>query len=103
VIDELRALAERMPVPAEEWHPHVALIRRVKEELLDALDEIEQDPTAAAALVQLVERGEPATATTRALAALPVPQGEHPFLDEILPVLDLARLARQALAAAVPA
>lgn len=101
VVEELRALALGLPIPQPAWHPHVEAIRRVRDDLLAALDQIEADVRAVEALERLLE-GAPApdvsTAELDRIEALPVPQGEHPYLDQILPVIEAARLAQLALA-----
>jgi hypothetical protein len=96
---ELRALAERLPVPADAWHPHVASIRAVRDDLLAGLDLLERLPDGEARLAEAIEAGEAATPGTP-LAALPVPEGEHPYLGEILAALEAARAVQAALGAA---
>jgi hypothetical protein len=99
VLADLRELAERMPVPSEDWHAHVALMVRVRDDLLAGLDLLERMPDGEARLAEAIDAAEPATPGT-ALAALPVPQGEHPYLGEILAVLEAARAVQSALGAA---
>lgn len=96
---DLRELAEQMPIPAEAWHPHVALMRRVRDDLLAGLDALERLPYGEARLLAAIDAAAPALPGT-ALAALPVPEGEHPYLGEILSVLEAARAVQAALGAA---
>jgi hypothetical protein len=99
MIAELRELAEGMPIPAEDWHPQVALMRRVRDELLAGLAMLERLRDGEERLAEAVDAAEPATPGT-ALAALSVPQGEHPYLGEILAVLEAARAVQAALGVA---
>ena len=102
MIDDLLQLAERLPVPQGMWHPHAASIRAVRDELLADLARLRTCADAEERLttllgVHLLPR------PGSALAALPVPEGQHPFLDEIVPVLEAARLVQGALALATVA
>ena len=99
VIGEIRELAGAMPVPDASWHPHAALIRAVRDELLADLTRLEAQAGGEERLSSLLG-AEVAPRPGSALAALPVPQGEHPYLGEILPVLEAARLVQAAVAAA---
>ncbi|HET8528389.1 MAG TPA: hypothetical protein VFL60_05725 [Gaiellaceae bacterium] len=99
MLAELRELAEAMPVPQPAWHPHVRLIVRVRDELLAGIDRLEALPDGeerAERLLGVELEPQPGSA----LAELPVPEGEHPFLGEILAVLEAGRLVQTALAAA---
>jgi hypothetical protein len=93
VIDDLRELVERMPVPGGDWHPHAATIRRFREDVLRDLDRLAADPAAAARLEALLD------AVPDVPVDVPVPEGEHPYLDEIRPVIEVARLVRATLGA----
>jgi hypothetical protein len=98
VVDDLLQLAERLPVPDAGWHPHATLIRAVRDELLADLERLRALPDAEERLTSLLGV-DLAPRPGSALAALPAPEGRHPFLDEILPVLEAARLVQGALAA----
>ena len=103
MIDDLSQLAARMPVPEGVWHPHAALIREVRDELLADLARLRACRDAEERLTTLL--GDPSLAPRpgSALARLPLPEGRHPYLDEILPALDAARLVQAALAVATVA
>ena len=99
MLTELRELAETLPVPAPAWHPHVRLILEVRDELVAGIERLEalpggEDRVEALLGVEL----EPLRGS--ALASLPAPAGEHPYLGEILAVLEAARLVQAALAQA---
>jgi hypothetical protein len=110
LLAELRRLAERFPLPHPIWHPYVAEMHAVVRDLFTALDAIAAVPGAPAELVQRIDgpdgpspggAGGPALAAARdRLHALPRPQGEHPYLDEILVALEAAAAALDALAEA---
>ncbi len=95
MLAELRELAERMPVPDGAWHPHAALIREIRDELLETLERVDEET-----LEALLDGPVPVPEPGSALAALPIPEGRHPYLDEILPVLEAARRLQ---AASLPA
>lgn len=81
MLAELRELAAALPVPQPAWHPHVAL---------DALPDGEER-------VERLLGAELEPRPGSALAELPVPAGEHPYLGEILAVVEAARLVQAAL------
>lgn len=99
MLAELREIAEAMPIPAPAWHSHVRPILHVRDELLAGIAELEALPDGEERAERLLgEELEPLPGT--ALAELPVPAGEHPYLGEILAVLEAARLVQAAFAAA---
>lgn len=111
LLAELRGLCERLPVPGADWHPHVAAIAACRDDLADAIEAVAARPAARARLEALLaDEAEPAFDHTAAdpgtaaayerLRALPVPEGQHPFLAEILPALEALELLLVALAAA---
>ena len=110
LLAELRRLAERFPLPHPIWHRFVPEMHDVIRDLFVALDVIAVLPGARAELLRRVEgvarqppdeSGSPVIAAARArLRALPVPQGEHPYLDEILVTLEAAEAVLAALATA---
>jgi hypothetical protein len=110
LLDELRRLAKRFPLPHPIWHRFVPEMHEVVRDLFTALDAIATLPRAQLELVLQVEAnaehanenaGGPALAAAQArLRDLPIPQGEHPYLDEILITLQAAKAALAALAAA---
>jgi hypothetical protein len=109
VVAELRRLLARLPSPDARWHAHVPLITAVREdfaasieaaagrpaelELFEAMLAGEAEPVFAAGADPALE------AAYERLQALPVPGGQHPFLDEILPALEAAELLLCALGA----
>lgn len=96
MLAELRELAAALPVPQPAWHPHVALIAKVREEFLAGLDELDALPDGEERVERLLGAElEPRPGS--ALAELPVPAGEHPYLGEILAVVEAARLVQAAL------
>ena len=103
MIDELSQLAERMPIPEGTWHPHAALIREVHDELVADLARLRACPDAEERLTTLLGVPNLPPRPGSALARLPLPEGRHPYLDEILPTLEAARLVQGALALATVA
>jgi len=109
-LTEVRRLAERFPLPHPRWHGFVPEMHEVVRDLFVGLDAIATLPRLRAQLLRFVEdeapapapdAGRPALAAARArLRDLPVPQGEHPYLDEIVVTLEAAELVLGALAAA---
>ena len=102
MIDDLLQLASRLPVPEGAWHPHAALIRAVRDELLVDLARLRACPDAEERLTALLGV-DLAPRPGSALARLPLPEGRHPYLDEIRPALEAARLVQGALALATVA
>jgi hypothetical protein len=108
LLGELRRLAERFPLPHPIWHRFVAEMHDVIRDLFVGLDAIAAVPRAQAELIRQVEgdarpldAGGPAIAAARArLRELATPQGEHPYLDEILVTLEAADAVLAALAIA---
>jgi hypothetical protein len=107
---EMRALVERFPVPDARWHLYVPAVRHVQRDLGAALDALDTLPDAQVELLRQVEgvaeyppdhAGGPMLAAARArLRHLPVPRGEHPYLDEIVVTLEAAEAALASLASA---
>jgi hypothetical protein len=104
----LRELARRFPIPEPRWHRHVDAMLACRRDLEQATRAIEADDAAARALDALVEqealdvraaRPPAVAAALERLDRLPVPEGEHPFLDEIVPTLHAMRAALLAVAA----
>lgn len=111
LLAELRRLAERFPLPQPSWHRYVPEMHAVVRDLFAAIDAVAALPAAQAELARLVE-GESGSTDARAggpqlaaarerLRGLPVPQGEHPYLDEIVVTLEAAEAVLGALGAAV--
>lgn len=110
LLDTLRSLCVRLPVPGARWHPHVASIAAVRNDFEDALAQAAASRDALRLLDLLVAgsaeagfdrtRSPQLTAAWDRLEALPVPEGRHPYLDEILPALDAHRLLLVALSRA---
>ena len=104
---ELRRLCHRLPVPQPSWHPYVAQIADCQDDFEHALAQAADAPQTLELVAALVDGyAEPAfdeaaslelTAAWRRLEALPMPSGQHPYLDEILPALEAHRLLLVAL------
>jgi hypothetical protein len=103
LVDELRAVWDRVPIPRESWHPGAAMIARLDQDVRNALRALADEPGADSALAEALSRedgtaGEGAVGEAlRRLAELPRPDGKHPYLDDVLPGLEAA----EALLAAV--
>jgi hypothetical protein len=107
LLAELRRLAERLPLPHPYWHPYTGEMHVVVRDLFAALDAIALVPPAQVELLRHVEGeaelpppdagGPNVAAARRRLRDLPVPQGEHPYLAEIVPTLEAAAAALAAL------
>ena len=101
LLEELRNLCERLPVPQPGWHPYVAQIVSCRGDFEKAIALAAEHPPALEQLAALLdEDAEPTfapdaspqlTAAWRRLEDLPLPSGQHPYLDEILPALDALR------------
>jgi hypothetical protein len=102
VLWELRHLCARLPVPQPGWHPYVALIAGCRHDFEHALTLTAEHPAALDLFAALAEgdldltfdpAGSPelASAWVR-LEELPIPEGQHPYLDDILPALEALRL-----------
>lgn len=108
LLAELRRLAERFPIPDSSWHAYVSELRQVAADLAAAVTALERLPDAAKELRRRIEGDERpvapggpelASAAVR-LQALPLPAGEHPFLDEIAVTVEASRRMIAALASA---
>ena len=106
LLAELRALAARMPMPQPAWHPQVAHISACRADLLEAIEAAAGDPAIldiAAALFNDPEAqldrhaSEEVAAAWARLEALRLPEGQHPYLDEILPAVEALRVLLIAL------
>lgn len=107
LLPELRRLCERLPVPSPTWHPHVAAIAACRADLERAIGLAAARPETLSLLAELLDGDEaPAFDGTRSpwlraawerLEALPIPEGQHPYLDDILPALEALRLLLVAL------
>ena len=110
LLAEIRQFAERFPLPHPIWHRFVPEMHDAIRDLFVALDAIAALPLAQAELVRRVENdsdrpsddaGGPAVRDARErLRNLAVPQGEHPYLDEIRVTLEAADALLSALALA---
>lgn len=109
LIAELRTLIERLPLPHPLWHRYVPEMHAAVTDATAALEALEQLPGAAAELRRQIEgeatypedgAGGAAIAAARGrLRAVPIPQGEHPYLDEIMLALEAAEVALATVAA----
>ena len=105
----LRELAAAFPVPQPYWHAYVGEMRGCLRDFEAAISAVEADGRAARVLDQLVESTAPDPPVTiepgplgdalGRLARLPAPDGEHPFIAEIIPTLRAMRAALLAVAA----
>lgn len=108
LLEELRRLVTRFPIPHPSWHAHVPEILAVIRDLEAAIAALRTLPDAQAELLLLVEgqarppqeepSGEALAGAQGRLRALPIPAGEHPFLDEISVTIEAAEAALAALA-----
>lgn len=107
LLSELRRLCARLPVPQPTWHPYVPPIHAFQKDFQQALELAAAHPDALDLLATLVEddaglafdpdTSPELTAAWERLAALPIPDGQHPYLDDILPTLEAHRLLLIAL------
>lgn len=107
LLAELETLCARMPVPQSSRHPYVASIAACRNDFEHALALAAGSP-AALELVDALLAGEvepsfdpdaslALTAAWQRLVTLPVPEGQHPYLDDTLPALEALRLLLVAL------
>lgn len=102
VLRDLRSLCARLPVPQPGWHPYVALIAACRHDFEHALTLSGEHPAALDLFADLADgaldltfdsAGPPElTSAWRRLKQLPIPEGQHPYLDDILPALEALRL-----------
>jgi hypothetical protein len=95
---ELRRLCERLPLPDASWHPFAGLIGQLRADMGVALDVCAERPALRSVLAEVVagERSlvfdggaeRELTEAHRRLHALPMVEGRHPFIDEIVPTLE---------------
>ena len=107
LLRELRGLCDQLPVPQPSWHPYVAQIAACRADFELALALAAAHPEALELVVDLLDGdGDPSfnagaspklTAAWQRLEALPLPSGQHPYLDDILPALEAHRLLLVAL------
>jgi hypothetical protein len=108
VLDEVERLARGLPIPNPSWHGCVPEMHAMRANLLAAVVAIRELPAAAHELLRQVDgaadrppddAGGPfLRRARRELRSLPLPAGEHPFLDEIMPTFEAAEAALAALA-----
>ena len=99
----LRELCGRLPVPGSSWHAHAALIAGTRTDFDVALNVCAQHRAVLDLIGRALEGDLDAafaagtnaelTASYQRFRALPIPAGEHPFLDEILPTLEAVEAA----------
>lgn len=107
LLAELHRLCERLPVPQPGWHPYVDQIASCRADFEHALALAADQPAALELVAAFLDGGTEPTfeadsppeliAAWRRLEALPLPSGQHPYLDEILPALEAHRLLLIAL------
>jgi hypothetical protein len=107
LLRELRSLCARLPAPQPNWHPHVALIVACRQDFERAIDATAAIPDALELFTALADgEAEPdfdpaaspeLAAAWQRLETLPIPAGQHPYLDDILPALEALRLLLVAL------
>ncbi len=112
--DEIGGLAAAFPVPQPSWHGYVAEMRACLADLTRVLEVAAAVPEAldlvGRALDGELEEAFDAGAASPALAAayerlgkLPLPAGEHPYLDEIVPTLEALEALLVAVSLVPPA
>jgi hypothetical protein len=102
-----RQLVAAFPVPDGSWHGFADEIAACRDDLAAAIEAIDGDEPALAALQALLESGSAAPPSSRPelaaaaarLEALPAPEGRHPFVDDILPALEAMHAGLAAVAA----
>lgn len=107
LLRELRRLCDQLPVPQPSWHPYVAQIADCRTDFEHSLELSAVRPETLDLVATLVDGSAELdfdvnappelTAAWRRLEALPLPSGQHPYLDEILPALEAHRLLLVAL------
>lgn len=104
----LRELAERFPIPDGRWHPFDEAIRACRRDFDQSISAVESDGNAMQELEILLACEAPekpggldavVAAALGRLDVLRVPEGQHPFIAEILPTLDAMRAILHAVAA----
>ena len=107
LLRELRSLCARLPLPQPGWHPYVALIVACREDFERTID-LAAESRDTLRLFEALAGGAPEpgfepdaspalSAAWKRLEGLPIPAGQHPYLDEILPALEALRLLLIAL------
>lgn len=107
LLTDLRCLCARLPLPQPSWHPYVPLIAACRTDFEQALALAADSPEAVERVAALVggeleltfdpDASPELTAAWQRLEALPLPNGQHPYLDDILPALEALRLLLVAL------
>jgi hypothetical protein len=102
VLWELRRLCAQLPVPQPGWHPYVAHIAGCRHDFEHALTLTAQHPAALDLFAALADgdldltfdsaSSPELTSAWQRLEELPIPEGQHPYLDDILPALEALRL-----------
>lgn len=108
LLAELRSVWARVPLPRDLWHPWSETIRQLHEDVRTALAALADDEEGRRALARLLADeaqttapAAPADAVAAAigrLAALPRPDGKHPYLEDVLPGLEAAEALLGAVA-----
>jgi hypothetical protein len=106
LIEEIRQLARRCPKPAGTWHPYTATILAAFEDLELALDALAAALDGEAALEAAIagevaarSPGQTLAEATARLSSIVIPEGRHPFRDEVVPTLEAMHAALAAVAA----
>ncbi len=107
LLTNLRGLCARLPVPQPSWHPYVSQIAACRGDFEQALVLAAEHPAVLERVAVLLDGDAEPTfdanaspdlaAAWRRLGTLPLPSGQHPYLDEILPALEALRLLPVAL------
>ncbi len=113
MLAELRAIWGGLLLPGDRWHPWASELARLREDVATAFTVLEVDAAACSDLARILEATEePASdagaddrlgATRRMLSGLPRPDGKHPFLEHILPALEVAEAIFAAVGGATAA
>ena len=107
LLAELQDLCARLPVPQPSWHPYVSQIAACRSDFEQAVTRAAEWPVVLDRFAALIneehdasfdpDRSSWLTAAWQRLQALPLPDGEHPYLDDIRPALESHRLLLIAL------
>jgi hypothetical protein len=107
LLNDLRRMSARLPMPQPSWHLYAPQISACRNDFEQALALAADSPDAVERVAALVggeleltfdpDTSPELSAAWRRLEELPIPDGHHPYLDEILPTLEALRLLLVAL------
>jgi hypothetical protein len=106
-LDVLLEVCSRLPVPDPGWHPHARAIGAVRADFEHAVEIAQLVPEVLEEVARSIDADDLAALAPSAgpelraawarLEALPVPEGRHPFLDEIVAALEAAKVTLAAV------